>query len=367
MIKIAGTRISVRAVDKHIYICDILGLEGPVLSLYRDRKQSWFYLWCDTNQKSTDRWLLFPVSRPGLVGYFERQLSLRALIAQAQCHWFLDTSNHAPEQDEIDTKTKRDTFRTLRSVALDSIPAEYTPAPDSLFEPEYAPDISLARELTPTSYDVPIDGNWFFSDLDRFSSVYSQLYGFFYSTGPRFVTNLGARLERYLKSPWEGGFSRVNLFAGMEKLPPALHDLRITGMSYASPGQIRIEALQSVGNRISMAVEHFIANETLVLDAEKSINSFLSRAKLNKRNVSALRDEQLGLTRENQEFLNGARRTIVAALDIEKEFAELSSHSPNVIVTSKVIVALVKRVGRLAEFQQSGLIKIISGARQQVP
>lgn len=355
MIKLTGTRIPVALVDKHSHICDLLYLDGPIVSLYRDSKQSWIYLWCDTTSSmTTHRWLLFSVTRSSLVSYLQKEKALRVLVEAAPTHLILDISSDPSIGDE----SGRATLRTLREISVDSLPNLYFPAEDSYFDETLSPDISLAMELSPTSYEVPIAGDWFFSDLDRFSRLYTQLYAFFYCTQPRFVTNLGQRLQRFLEAPWQGGFSRVNLFSALERLVPSLHDLEIKKFQYASPGSIHVEALASVGQDISAVVSRFLENEKLIVDAEKAINAFLARNRLNKQNVSKLTDSQIGLSEEQMDFLVEKGKILTKFLQIEAEIAEISLHSPNIIITAKALSALVRRIRNICEFQKNGLIDI---------
>ncbi|EEF27747.1 conserved hypothetical protein [Ricinus communis] len=245
--KINAPRESISLIESHSYICDLLYLEGPVLSLFRDAQRNWLYLWCDTDGKQIQRWLLFPVTRPQLVAYLTKESALLPLVLQAPQRLMVDTTFQDVFTDEGVLKG-RSHHRSIKDVTgtADEI-AEYLPTEESFFDEELAPDISLATELNPTSFDVPIDGQWFFADLDRFSKIYSQLYAFFYCTKPRFVNNLGGRVKRYLASPWTGGYSRINLFEALKGLIPSLHDLEIKQIRYASPGEIKIEALESVG------------------------------------------------------------------------------------------------------------------------
>ena len=358
MMKIRGSRLSASALNKHTYICDILYLDGPILSLFTDKKQNWFYLWCDTDSETKDRWLLFPVRRADFVGYLNQSIALRALIETADTRWMLDVSQIDPgDQSEIGS-ISRDSYRFLRAVGAEDIPGDYWPAADSYFDESLSSDISLALEVNPSAYHIPIDGSWFFADLDRFSSVYSQLYAFLYCTKPRFVTNLERKVARYLTSPWKGGFSRVNLFTALQRMVPSIHDLQIQSIQYHSPGEIRIEALKSVGEQIGLVVSRYITNQAVVTEAEKGINGFLTSARLKRRDASVLSDAQLGLTHQNIEFLTTQKTLLGAALSLTEEFAHITSDSPNTVVACKVVTALVKRIRRLAEFQQTGLIYV---------
>ncbi|MGV1017805.1 MAG: hypothetical protein ACOYBW_10575 [Fluviibacter phosphoraccumulans] len=344
-------RIPAKFIDRNIFICDLISFEGAILSLFRRDNHNWLYLWCDTDKANKNRWLLFPVSRSALVGYLDGQRSLRELVVGSKKYLVLDQSATVEQGDDKPT-----IHRYLKEISSVDQIAEYLPSDDSYFESELSPDISLANEINPTRYDVPIDGEWFFADLDRFSRLYGQLYSFFYCTKPRFVTNLGSRIERNLRSPWKGGYSRVNLFDALSRLVPSLHDLEIKKMQYASPGEISIEALKSVGDGIAIAVLRYIEHEKSLVDSEKAINTVLSASKLRRVDLSQLNDKQLPLDAANIEVLKQSQETIAGFLGIASELKNLSSFSPNIAVTSKVFLSLLVRIRRLAEFQTSGQI-----------
>lgn len=363
MIKITSTlRLPVKTIDKHLFICDLVNLEGPILSLFRHKNQNWLYLWCDTNGTSTERWLLFPVSRADLVSYLEKQSPLRYLVTSASKHLVLDQSFNADEKE----KATGAQYRSLKQLSVFDEITEYLPAHDSFFDDALAPDISLANELSPTKYDVPISGDWFFADLDAFSRLYSQLYAFFYCTKPRFVNNLGKRVEKYLGAPWKGGFSRVNLFDALYRFIPSLHDLQIKKIRYASPGEINIEALKSVGDSISAVVLRYAQVEKEMLDAEKAINTVLGTSKLKRVDLSELNDKQLPIDLTKVEFLKMQHQLVAESLGVADEVAQLASFSPNVVVTSKVVLSLLVRIKRLSELQKAGQLDLTRSETQGV-
>lgn len=364
MRRINAPRESISVIDSHSYICDLLYLEGPVLSLFRDAQRNWLYLWCDTDGQQVQRWLLFPVARPLLVAYLTRASALRTLVLQAPQRFIVDTTFQDVFTDEGVFKG-RSHHRSIKDVTstLAEI-EEYLPTDESFFDEELAPDISLTKELNPTSFEVPIDGQWFFADLDKFSKVYSQLYAFFYCTKPRFVTNLGGRVRRYLTSPWTGGYSRINLFEALKGLVPSLHDLEIKQIRYASPGEIKIEALESVGDSIACTIRCYLQAEETLVTAERMLNQLLNSQKLKKTDLSTKRDDQLPLSPDNVGFLYGKTKEIGIALGIEAELSLLNEYSPNIVVSTKVILAMLTRIRRLADFESDGLLDLDRADKQ---
>lgn len=352
-------RLNLAALDKHVYMSDLVYVEGSILALFRDTKHNWLYLWCDTDNKTTERWLLFPVTRLDLIAYLKQETPLRTLVINSKKRWILDYANNNFSLEKGKSNDLKKTFsRVLREIKELDFISPYFPSNESFFSTEFAPNISTDEELSPTLYKVPIDGDWFIKDLDNFSNIYSQIYAFFYCTKPQFMTDIGSRVHRYLKAPWKGGFSRINLFDALQRMVPAIHDLKIHQMEYASPGDITIEALKSVGNSVKQSVLRYRAEELAVISAVKSLNTVLGTKELKRTDLSNIVDEKLPLAKEDKVYLLDKMQIIAAFLNIEAELKDLSSRSPNIIVSAKVLLAIVARIGRLAEFQNAGLLDL---------
>lgn len=372
MKRLQTPKVRVSIVEKHTYICDLINIEGPLLSLYRDQRRNWLYLWADTDGVS-QRWLVFEASRGNLIDYLNKQANLRNLVEASPTLLCLEATpkdlrsdvagNGEPLEERDPVANERRYMRQLFVVALDNV-KDYLPSCDSYFDETLTEDISLAAELQPTPYAVPIDGDWFFSDLDKFSRTYAGLYAFFYCTGPRFVTNVGARLYRYLRSPWEGGFSRINLFDGLVKSIPSLHDMQVKRIQYASPGFIQIEALASVGKDIAEAVDRLVKHRPEVDKAVKSINTVLTTFKIRKANLSNASDDNLSIGQEHVKALARSIAEIASLLGAEKQLELVVAHSPNKVVASKATMALVNQLSRLADYQELGMLDLKRPAQQ---
>jgi hypothetical protein len=352
-------RLNLTLLDKHVYMTDLVYVDGPILSLYRDAKDNWLYLWCDTDNKSKERWLLFPVSRADLISYLEKSTTLLKLIQSAKKRWLLDYERLVQARDDAKSAEYTKSFsRELRQSNDPGMLNEYLPAEDSYFDEELAPNISVARELSPTKFNVPIDGNWFIKDLDNFSNVYSQLYAFFYCTKPQFIMDIGNRVERLLGAPWTGGFSRVNLFDALQKNVPAVHDLKIHQMKYASPGDITIDALESVGTSVKSTVIRYRQERAELVTIVRSLNVMLSDKALKRLDLSKYTDLKLPLTQQDKDYIAEKMESLAKLLAIEGEFSDLSSRSPNVVVSAKVLLSVVSRIERMADFAASGLLDL---------
>jgi hypothetical protein len=54
---------------------------------------------------------------------------------------------------------------------------------------------------------------------------------------------------------------------------------------------------------------------------------------------------------------------LAETLQIRDEFDDLCARSPNMIVSAKVLIAVVARVDRLSDFQKAGLLDLERGMK----
>jgi len=313
-------------------------------------------LWADTDGVQRNRWILFPVGRAELVSYLNREVPLLDLVTGASFHWVLDDTHKTSTADE--GHARRDSYRNLIRIEGLAQISEYLPSKESYFDESLTNDVSMAMDITPESFTVPIDGRWFISDLDKFSKSYSHVYAFLYATRPQFVTNIGERLGRFLRAPWTGGYSRINLFTALEQVIPAVHGLQIRSIEYASPGDITIEALRSVGDDIKLLAIRCAENSVAIRDAVKKVNQALSDNHLRKRNLSTVSDAVVPLDAQRLTLLKDRCLDIAKLLGLEAEIEILREQSPNTIVFSKAVLAIVKQTDRLVDFQSQGLLDL---------
>ena len=355
MRRILGQRLSPDVLDSHWHICDLINIEYPVLQLFTDGKRNWIYLWCDRGiGGSINRWLVFPTSRALMVDYLEGRETMLALVRAARAKFLLDTAQPFTFPTRWGGSERR-FKRTVTRVQLDGI-AEYLPSEDSYFDPELTADLDLSKELMPTTYSVPIDGDWFGQDFTYMFKAYERLYAFFYSTQPRFVTTLSHNLSRLLRSPWTGGFSRLNLFSLLPRQVPGLHSLKVREIQYASPGHVQFEAISSVGDSVRIATNAFVEREATVMEASKKITKTLTAAGLNQTDLSIVKDENAPLNPAQRTALEEASASIGHTLGIETELATLRQHSPNIVVYSKAVVSFLRQLSKLAALQRDGML-----------
>lgn len=361
MIPIQGQKIGASSFDSHEHVCDLINADGPLLSLYTDARDNWLYLWCDTDEIKINRWMLLRLSRKNLIDFFNKTVNLRSLIHNKQWIIILD--------ETVSSTTKTDEFGASQSPTIslkrkftkisnpDSL-IEYWPSEKSFFNPELAEGIDIQQQFSPSKHLIPVNGRWFFKDLDSFSRTYAKLYSFLYSTKPQFINSMNQRLHELLRAPWTGGYSRVNLFSHLRRGLPALHDLQIDSFNYASPGAIEVEALTSICEDVTRTVISSSTNWPQLTVYDRMIDTVIARHKLKKVDLSLISNEELPFTDEEMRTLENACSDICELMDISDRLNALRCAAPNSIVFAKAVQALLRQVEKLTVFQEQGLLNL---------
>lgn len=358
MNKLEGKSLSTDHLDSHNHICDLINIEFPVLSLYTDGRRNWIYLWCDRNERGTNRWMVFPTSRGLLVAYLHKETSMLTLVKEAPTIWVLENSDWAYSDSNKDKQAKK-AKRHLKRVALDLL-KEYLPTEDSFFDPTLTDDLDLNRDLVPSVFDLPIKGEWFNADFVYTLKRYERLYAFFYAARPRFVKPIELTLSRLLRSPWMGGFSRYNLFEHLWRQIPGIHSLKVAHAKYASPGEFQFEAIASIGDSIRDSTLLLIEKREAVEVSCERMRKVLKQANLNKADLSKFTDSVVRLDDSQMKGLLDDCKSIADTLKVCEEFDTLRTHSPNTVVYSKAVLSFVGQLDRFADLQRNGLLNFPS-------
>jgi hypothetical protein len=356
MKRITSTKLSTELLESHHYVCDLLRAEIPALALYTDGRQNWMYLWADTDSSYRHRFLLFTVSRKDLDAYLRKAMSLRAVLDESHIVWLL-------EELRTPARTSKEKERVTRHLwdvpTLEEV-GDYLPTEDSLFEPSLAPDIDLTKDLLPERYDVPIKGTWFGRDFEYLFKRYERIYSFFYATQPRFVRTINVTLHRVLRAPWKGGYSRVNLYTRLAEVLPAQFALKIAKLNFASPGDVKFEAIPSIGESIRQTTLRYLDNEARIDKCSKRIRRILTSARLNRVDLSARSEGSIKLSIKQRKELEEAIGLIGRTLAVSDEMKALRDHSPNSVVFAKAVVSFARQVHKLANLQRQEMLNFHS-------
>lgn len=113
---------------------NIFAHDGPILSHFvSDDGSDYFMFWVDQD-KVSNRWLLFFVSKENLKRYFNAAMSLRELVFlnQKDFVYFIDIDSNVD-------------YKNIIRKAVKDFPMEYAPGERSFFNPDFATDYRIGN------------------------------------------------------------------------------------------------------------------------------------------------------------------------------------------------------------------------------
>lgn len=141
---------------------DLIYYDGPLLSLFRDKKNNpYLYNWADQDDKY-NRWIVFKISEEDLTKYLKGTFNLLNLIKTTEIVFCLDLDNEFK-----DTKTYL--------LWTEDIPLDYLPEEDSyLFNPQFG----YTDKVFP--YSAAIDYGDFIDQPCQILNIYEKDGSIFY-------------------------------------------------------------------------------------------------------------------------------------------------------------------------------------------
>lgn len=210
------------------------------------------------------------------------------------------------------------------------------------------------------NYIVHLDKRWQLDDLSVFSKAYEETYFAMFgllSAAGQMSGDASAtqRVSHAFRSyPWTGGYSAVNFFTALKKSVPRKDRPTVLRITYASPGIIELLLAQHVAVQIGAVVASVcgsvrLANSTYHAVYKGYIDRQLAR-------VSVERAE-LELSREKLEFVESSNHALARELMIDNVDV-VDRQTGNSLRTLKILLAIHRRMHKLAKLQDSGKIKL---------
>jgi hypothetical protein len=131
---IVGKKINVSFLNSHAFSQTLIEIEFPILRYFKDNGRKWFYLWCDTDNEGSHRWLIFDLTDDDYFKFIQSKISLRSILSNSESMYCLDRKSISSKS----AKKKPRFSRSLKSVALEAV-LIYLPSPLSFFDPTLMP------------------------------------------------------------------------------------------------------------------------------------------------------------------------------------------------------------------------------------
>jgi len=345
-----GEKFDLRDLGGIVWYCDILAYEFPILSLYHVDNRHLYLSLCVTRKKSSATWLLIDVPEKKLRDFFDQSVSLLSLLNQSKLLLYFQQ-----------TRTGR---RNVRRIDFSDIPEKLLPADDSFYDEDFATDeaVAIGREKT-AGYSIEINGDWYLEDLANFPSLYRQIYAFNHGISNFDDELIGKRVMRSINSqPYRGGYSIVNMLAGMGESIPPTSRVRIEGISKNSPGYIKLRVDQKVAQSVEDVLN--ILNDGQRRGSLKRMykesNKFLDSHHLRSIDLEDFNFEKFPDHDDLLAELDFYISRIASGLGFERQILALKA-AVEPLALLKSLLAYTKRIFRLQDFVDEGLITKFGG------
>lgn len=126
---ISGTPSRLTSIKNHKFIRVMIEIESPILALFQENSSLWFYLWCDTDNEGTQRWLIFNVHQKTYTDFIRSKISLRDVLSNSEITYCLDANINLTDGGKK-LKLKEVIHRNIET---------YFPSRLSFFDPTYLP------------------------------------------------------------------------------------------------------------------------------------------------------------------------------------------------------------------------------------
>lgn len=195
---------------------------------------------------------------------------------------------------------------------------------------------------------LPEAGDWTLHDLYVFPHAYEQCYAFIYCLD----TELPARDKEafdyaFLKYPWKGGYSYVNIYSVLQRQVPVRAKPRIKSFHKASPGWIDLLLNLDAAAEVAKSVAVLSGAAVTAATAYKKAYTLLLSLKTER--VRA-RLQQLQLRQQQIKAIRASCEELAKATGF-KSLAELHKRTSDPEVTLKLLSAHYRRMKTLVDFE----------------
>jgi len=209
-------------------------------------------------------------------------------------------------------------------------------------------------------YSVAIDKRWQLDDLTLFSKAYEEsyfsLYGLYSVVSDGTDSSIvQGRINRAFRSyPWLGGYSALNFFRELKFSVPKKRRPTIVKIQYASPGVIDLLLDQHIAIQIGAVVTSICGSIKLVNSTYHGIYKGYVDRRLAKISVEKA---EMELEKEQLAFISESNRKLAEILNVPSVEA-LNDATGHPLRSMKIMMAVFRRVHKLAKMQGSGKIKL---------
>jgi len=306
---------------------DILEIDGPTLSEFRNSlNQSFMYFWCDCDE-SFNRWMVFRINENDRIRLLVGDLSLAQIVKTAcsEFVFFVDISEKSKKYWYVDGSLV-----------------------DNSYFPKDSSFISLSEDsdlLDRSNISILFNENWNIESLRTFFRSYRHLHNFYYATSNKIVRTIP-------NMPWQGGFSAMHFYNNLDKKIQGINAPQEKYLRAASPGILKVSVGEEYAKKVLLALSNYDMNKESIDETYRSIRRTIKDTRLNKISI------ELATQRfEQNKKLVSLREELAQLLELESNLSDISV-GRSLFESAKILMAHYVRVRSVYEEAESGRILI---------
>lgn len=318
----------------------LIRYEGVQLFAATGNRKRWYICLAVPSPEGDEWFLCTPVSEGDFLDYLYEAIDLYALIKSSSNgkHYIISFS------EEKDNKFP---LHELKSIPEHWLPDRH------IFANSHTEEFSIEeRQTVPLDVkdsDIHIDGRWDAQDLSALPDLFSDNYSFLYSlTSNEYIRNSTTQ-AMFRKFPWRGGFSTVGFYRGLYNQVPRTHRLEIKGISYHSPGEITISAVDVIVDQMRECVKIFNTQKIDLQKQYKELYDGMSLRNLLGRSTDEINPDKIAL-----EFVETYTQELATKMGFKMIDQLVSLTDGNWIESAKMLMSFYRRLRALSDFFDSG-------------
>jgi len=217
-------------------------------------------------------------------------------------------------------------------------------------------DIELVQHRIPDAVEkFNVDGGW---ELGEFSKFYSQVEDIYYMfndidlyDNPATSLQTKATISKAFDRSWGGGGSYVAFYDKIANDNDHVAPLRVSGIEYHSPGYVALRAKKKPFDSMIALLQAYAENGLETRKAFNALNRFMSFSGMLSSDANSA-----ALTPVAKEELSKLANGLATFLPGVSFMSLLQMASGDLIVASKVLKSIFKRVERLYAFFEQGRV-----------
>jgi hypothetical protein len=322
------------------FVTNLIVYDEPHLVYFKSDKAHILAVAVNPLPNSADDYFAATVSQKNWDRYLEGKVDLWYLLSYAS-----QRNNYTFNSAKL-----RD-GSVMMSPLVGALPISYLPE-QGIFSDCHTEDFALGRTEGEIEESLFIAGEWGVNEIGVFYQKYSDMY--FYSAALDVLLNPSSPLKsksaisRALSDkPFQGGGSYVQLYDELEDNIPKNQQLALEGITYNSPGLVRVSGARKHLSNVERWVEVYLSNRAAISETHKVLRGYLSKRKLLSASPNAYEAS-------DSAFLFAKSKMLYEQMGLPDQYKVIQACENNPLLFSKIAMSLFRRISMTAGFFAEG-------------